>query len=1220
MPMSGRSTGRVTTHHLTVRVAWHDSEWDGTICRHPSQNSYCLALKRIREGRVDAAEDAAHGRRWDQIDGADLPPCVAESGGFLSPRPVRRLFQHPYQSWSPDHQHLKDTWVDIPPYSFLATPYRWMLAAEGPRLEEELHTHLSHDKQDNQTAWVWNRERQNQLLGAGFGRVGPGSLVLAYCKDGHPLAEGAQSSTRLVVGAGFIEEMSTKPMEYLVSGQKLSFPMWDRIVQHSIRRDAARGVLIPYHAYLALKLPPEEKERLLQEIAVIPDSANILDFSYGAEFITPDSALSVLRRLLTSVQTVQKHGLVAGPWQQRMEWLSAQIAECWSSRGAWPGLGSVLQGFGIKYGGALCLELLLQGRIGPEQDPWPLIDQIVLGLEQPPGPEFVPHLAAQRRAWQGLNTERKKLLRLLSRFALTPGQARRWYRQDRRPRPVTDLQVLQNPYLLAELDEADENDGAIPLSVIDRGLLPDSKIITVPIESPSNVETAIDERRVRAVLTEVLKLAARRGDTALRFDEVYDRVQKLAIDQPPDITEDWINGDLRSGKFLDDRLQVDVVPINERDGPKMLVSLTELRLGERNVGPALTGRAKLTPATPITANWGELLRNGPLKNVDLGSERSMAAFEEQVAALQRITSRKLGVLIGPAGTGKTTVLGALAQHPILRDGKITFLAPTGKARVRLQQATGQDAKTVAQFLFQHERYNTSRQQPILRTDLTTKIQAGRTLVIDEASMLTIVDIYVLLMSLDANWTQRVILVGDPSQLPPIGPGRPFADLVAKLDGAAEIGEVMAKLTTSVRGSAEGGSAALQLAAWYSADAPPAGSDAIFEDLARLHDVGDISLRYWQTPDELHQVLSEQLQSVLALSSATDKEAFNASLGITATAVDADRVDRFQLLSPVRHRPFGTTELNRTIQSTFRAEEVRASRSKWGVSVGDEDIVKHDKVIQVRNQQRYGAVPGGREEKILLANGELGIVVDTQRFPKSAIFVKFERRPEVFRYLPGEFSSGSGPLELAYALTVHKAQGSEFQTVFVILPKNSPIVSRELLYTALTRAKQKLVLLVEGEDLSELFELSSPSHSETGSRSTHLFGPAIRRSQSVPYAEGLVHVTKKGDSVRSKSELYIADRLFDAGFDYQYEPEFHGPRTGGVAHPDFVISTLAGEALIVEHLGRMDDPVYRARWDHRRSWYLENGYEVGRNIFTTDETGFGADKIDRLVEDLRSTTE
>lgn len=91
MPMSGRSTGRVTTHHLTVRVAWHDSAWDGTICRHPSQNSYCLALKRIREGRDDAAEDAAHGRRWDQMDGAGLPPCVAESGGFLSPRPVRRL-------------------------------------------------------------------------------------------------------------------------------------------------------------------------------------------------------------------------------------------------------------------------------------------------------------------------------------------------------------------------------------------------------------------------------------------------------------------------------------------------------------------------------------------------------------------------------------------------------------------------------------------------------------------------------------------------------------------------------------------------------------------------------------------------------------------------------------------------------------------------------------------------------------------------------------------------------------------------------------------------------------------------------------------------------------------------------------------------------------------------------------------------------------------------
>src|SRR5207247_8050519 len=123
----------------------------------------------------------------------------------------------------------------------------------------------------------------------------------------------------------------------------------------------------------------------------------------------------------------------------------------------------------------------------------------------------------------------------------------------------------------------------------------------------------------------------------LRFDEVYERVAKLPLDHPPELTEDWIKGDLESSRYLDDRIQVDVVPISERDEPKMLLSLTELRNGEKVLAPTLVARAK-TQAPALTANWVEHLRD-VLGDVDLSSERAQVAIREQAAALESITRK-----------------------------------------------------------------------------------------------------------------------------------------------------------------------------------------------------------------------------------------------------------------------------------------------------------------------------------------------------------------------------------------------------------------------------------------------------------------------------------------------------------------------------------------------------------------------------------------------------
>jgi hypothetical protein len=122
--------------------------------------------------------------------------------------------------------------------------------------------------------------------------------------------------------------------------------------------------------------------------------------------------------------------------------------------------------------------------------------------------------------------------------------------------------------------------------------------------------------------------------------------------------------------------------------------------------------------------------------------------------------------------------------------------------------------------------------------------------------------------------------------------------------------------------------------------------------------------------------------------------------------------------------------------------------------------------------------------------------------------------------PESFGAESAPLELAYALTVHKSQGSDFKKVFVIVPRRSRLLTRELIYTALTRSKDRLTLLLEGDDPSFLYELIRTS--ETARRSTNLFAVGIRaedpraersgKPSRDRYAAHLIYRTTRGEMV------------------------------------------------------------------------------------------------------------
>jgi hypothetical protein len=284
---------------------------------------------------------------------------------------------------------------------------------------------------------------------------------------------------------------------------------------------------------------------------------------------------------------------------------------------------------------------------------------------------------------------------------------------------------------------------------------------------------------------------------------------------------------------------------------------------------------------------------------------------------------------------------------------------------------------------------------------------------------------------------------------------------------------------------------------------------------------------------------------------------------------------------------------------------------------------------VRNHRRSYIYPkiGGNQ---YVANGEIGLVTGLFRNKKNRnvpwqLNIVFSSQPaSQYSYYPREFKEeGESFLELAYALTVHKSQGSQFGIVFVVIPENCFIMSRELLYTALTRHEERVVLLIQG-DFKDLKKYSSGIYSEASHRITNLFSaPKLVEKDNKFYEFNLIHQTKNGEFVRSKSEVIIADRLADEGIEYRYEKPLEiGTLT---KYPDFTITDQdTGQVFYWEHCGMLSDPVYRERWEKKLAWYKANGIypiEEGKDgeaqlIVTEDNISGGISSKD-IQEKIRS---
>jgi hypothetical protein len=1058
------------------------------------------------------------------------------------------------------------------------------------------------------TVWVNDFENQQIMLDTFFGALQPEkSLVFLYVKR-TPLADDPR---RVLVGVGRITSVGPG-QEHAYSGDtrgKLRGLMWERAVSHSIRPDGFDGFVLPYQQLLALS----ERDGSIdpsQFVAFAPEEA-FDAFSNVAEHVDHDLAIASLLSLADKIRVIAPH--VPGAWDRHLEWISERLAELWHLRGAFPGLGSALHAFDIRYGTLLAMDLAQRHTIDGrwKADPWDLVARAFAKPTDVLSPGVASHvqpLDGKRLA--ALDPERLALLKLLSRFRLTIEQATRFFDADNRA-GLTDEDILRNPYRLFEVDR--HRFDAVSIGTVDRGMFPDESVRTsFPLPGASRLEGDQDPRRVRALAVHVLANGEAAGHTLLPVEQVLESIRELALDPPCRPTRDLL-------PLLDPVLAPEIMDASIADGSRAW------QFGERRVIDDLLrqriGRRRSGRRHPATYDWRALVDTALGATPTDADEATLEerARVEKAAALGELFAARFSLLLGPAGTGKTRLLQILCDLPEVRGDGVLLLAPTGKARVQMQRnIEGLKALTIAQFLLP-DRFDLETQRYHLSS--APKVEAAGTVIIDEASMVTEDMLAAVIEALKAP--KRIILVGDRRQLPPIGAGRPLVDLARELQPEnvethfPRVGAGYAELTVHRRqaGAGKAGRDDLLLASWFSGEAPDPGADEIWMRMARGETDDHVHVRTWQSDIDLKTALTEAMvQYVPEIEHDRDERGFGVSLGgsLTETGVyfnaawleknrpgSSERCESWQVLTPVRGKGHGVEELNRFLHERFRAEALRFAEGRQPRTPrpsGAERIIYGDKVMSAVNARR-GALP---RQRGLVSNGEIGIVVGQAKFGRAwdgktpeRLDVEFRTQPgTTFVYWPGDFGDESGVvLELAYALTVHKSQGSQFDQVFVVIPQPCFILGRELIYTALTRQVDRVVLFVQGQP-TDLRVYTSPKYSEVARRYTNLFAaPDMLAEAGGAFLErGLIHRTARGELVRSISEVVVADALHTEGIDYHYEKALRGAE-GVERYPDFTAEDPAtGITVYWEHLGMLSDPTYARRWAKKLQWYGAMGLQ------------------------------
>ena len=466
--------GHALTTHLSARLTWHDTGWDGRVCSAPLANVYCVVHDHVRDSRDDDAEVENAGAALAQIP--FRPPCNRDPGVYSA---TGYTITHRY---SLEWRNLQSVDEDLEAYTVSTSPYGHMFAEGG--------------------GWEYDADRQLEKLNEFWSAAElKKSLLFFYLKDGQPFLE---TSERILCGVGRLSKMGTQLYFGGVDEIGRKLPVWSRALTQNYPNE---GFRLPLQEYWAAGKAVDHM------LPVLPQSQTVA-FSYVCEHVPDDAAVVAVERLIQATKAIQADAFVEGPWDKRLVWLEQVLGEVWTQRGPYPGIPAVLTHLGVS-GGTTLLRDHLHDKT---TDPWALLVSWLEGKSDAPSGHVASFLKAAPR-WKGLTVGQRDLLRLLARMYMSDSQV------DRVMHPLkradcgisADDETLLANRLLSELDEGGEDEQKkvsppVSFEAVDHAMLP----------GPGGGEALVDrddDRRVRALMVETLQAAAQQGDTIMRLED-----------------------------------------------------------------------------------------------------------------------------------------------------------------------------------------------------------------------------------------------------------------------------------------------------------------------------------------------------------------------------------------------------------------------------------------------------------------------------------------------------------------------------------------------------------------------------------------------------------------------------------------------------------------------------------------------------------------------------
>ena len=402
--------------------------------------------------------------------------------------------------------------------------------------------------------------------------------------------------------------------------------------------------------------------------------------------------------------------------------------------------------------------------------------------------------------------------------------------------------------------------------------------------------------------------------------------------------------------------------------------------------------------------------------------------EEQERAIEEAATTGLLLVTGGPGTGKTTIVNGILSLYDQMGMKYALAAPTGRAAKRLTEVTGQEASTIHRLLgagidpHSGELFFSKNEEDPLKVDAV---------IVDEMSMVDVLLLHSLLKAIPQR--ARLILVGDPDQLPPVGPGFPFNDMLrAKTLPTVRLTEIFRQAQESLI-------------------------------VMNAH-----SVNHGQMPE-----LRNRKSDFFFLPCRSEEEVAQTIQGLCQTRLPKNMgipSEEIQVLSPTKKGSAGTFQLNKILQASLNP----SSADKKEKALGEIIFREGDRVMQIRNN--YDILWKKTDNSMVGAgifNGDVGIIQSID-MNTELVTIVFDDRVADYEF------TQLMELEPAYAMTVHKSQGSEYRAVVLSAWNASPyLLSRSILYTAITRARELLILVGREETIGQMVQNAKVGRRYTG---------------------------------------------------------------------------------------------------------------------------------------------